>query len=141
MPVILAWSSEEAERYARLIGSLGIGTIVAANPLAALFAVAILARGMHMCRGKAGYAEWTLGVLKGGATSGAILATGTLIGGPAWVGLVAGTAVGLWVSRKTKQVKVADIRSFLAVRISEAASLMRSKMKSGAEARNATSAR
>ena len=137
MPVILAWSSEEAERYARLIGSLGIGTIVAANPLAALFAVAILARGMHMCRGKAGYAEWTLGVLKGGA----ILATSTLIGGPAWVGLVAGTAVGLWVSRKTKQVKVADIRSFLAVRISEAASLMRSKMKSGAEARNATSAR
>jgi uncharacterized protein YifE (UPF0438 family) len=131
VPVILAWSSEEAERYARLIGSLGIGTFVAANPLAAIVAVVILARGMHMCRGKAGYSEWALGVLKGGATSGAILATGTLIGGPAWVGLVAGTAAGLWVSRKTRQVKVADIRSFLTARISEATNLMRSKMKSG----------
>ncbi len=125
IPAILAWSSDDAERYARLVGSLGIGTIIAANPLGVVVALAIVARGLHKCRGRAGYAEWALGIAKGGATSGAILAVSALIGGPAWIGLLAGTAVGVGVSRKTKDIKVKDIADYLATRMSDAVKVAR----------------
>jgi len=118
IPLVLGWNADDAGRYAKLVGGLGVGTIVAANPITALVALVMIARGLQKTCGGEGQVIWALGIAKGGATTGAILATSALIGGPAWIGLVAGTALGVWLARRTEKVTLDDVQSFLRTKLS-----------------------
>jgi hypothetical protein len=95
----MGWTVREAEEFARLAGSLGIGAAVAANPLMALVAVALLAKAFHGARH-----EPTLvrSALTGAATSGVVLGTSALIGGPVWLGLFAGIGVATGIRQAVR---------------------------------------
>lgn len=117
VPLILAWSEADAERFAKLVGSLGVGTVIAANPLSALVAVVMIARGMHKPNASEDYTVWALGIAKDGAISGTILAASSVIAGPAWIELVAGAALGIWLNRRAEAVKTADVEAFVRAKL------------------------
>ncbi len=88
--VLLNWDKADVDRFASLVGSFGISAIMAANPLLGLIAVASLARAYQRASHGADLSAIASGVLRGGSGAGVFILTASLIGGPVWVGLVAG---------------------------------------------------
>jgi uncharacterized protein YifE (UPF0438 family) len=86
----MGWGRRDAETFARLAGGLGIGAVVAANPFAALVAVALLAKAFD---GTLSGREFLGAVGSGGLKATAVLGAGAVLGGPAWLGVVGGIAV------------------------------------------------
>lgn len=102
VPIAVAamrWNKTDGEAFARLVGSLGIGAAIAGNPLMALVAVAMLAKAFNDVRHER---ELVRGVLSGGVTSGGILFTSALVGGPAWLGLAAGIGIAIGIKQAAK---------------------------------------
>lgn len=88
--VLLNWDKADLDRFASLVGSFGISAVMAANPLLGLLAVASLARAYQRASHGADVAAIASGILRGGSGAGVFILTASLIGGPIWVGLVAG---------------------------------------------------
>jgi hypothetical protein len=102
VPIVVAimrWSKSDGETFARLVGSLGVGAAIAGNPLMALVAVAVLAKAFNDVRHEH---ELVRGVLNGGVTSGGILLTSAIVGGPAWLGLAAGIGIAIGIKQAVK---------------------------------------
>lgn len=80
--------------FARPAASVGGGAVVAASPLGAIVAVALLAKAFHAARHRR---EVMRGALGGGSQAGAVLAASAVVGGPVWLGLIggAGLAAGI----------------------------------------------
>ena len=95
--LLLNWDRTETERAASLAGSLGMSTICAANPLLGIVAIVCLARAVQTAKAANAKVGFTIGVLKGGFGSAALVATSAIVGGPVWVGLVAGIVVSILV--------------------------------------------
>lgn len=98
----LNWNKEEAAEFAKVIGSLGVGAVVSANPILAVVTLAVLARGFHKARHGAVPADWAKGMAEGGAMTGAVLAVSAAVGGPAIVGVVAGIGLAAGMSSLRK---------------------------------------
>ncbi len=99
------WREADVERLSQLAGSFGVSTIAAANPFLALVAIACIARSMQVAMASGDSAkikDAAFDLVKGGAGTGVFLGASAVIGGPAWVGLVAGVAAGV-VARKGLQ--------------------------------------
>lgn len=87
--LLLNWNKAETEKAAALAGSLGISTLLAANPVLGLVALACFARAFQTACGAGSRTALPVGVLKGGAGSAALIAASALVGGPVWVGILA----------------------------------------------------
>jgi len=88
---ILNWSEPDRKDFAQMIGASGLAAIVSANPVLFLVSVVCAARAFHHQRHKhEGVKEWAKSVASGGALSGLVLATSSVVAGPVWVGVVAG---------------------------------------------------
>jgi hypothetical protein len=111
------WSKTETEEFSRLTAGLGMSTLVSANPLLCVVTLVMLAKAFVEAKNKDEYQQAALGLLKGGLTSGLVLSTGALVGGPVWIGLVAGLCVGAYVQRKSNEISTSDIRRFFEQRV------------------------
>lgn len=92
------WREEDVETLSRLAGTFGVSTIAAANPFLAPVAIACIARSMQAAVAAGDPSKLkdaTFELVKGGTGTGILLGASAAIGGPAWVGLVAGIAAGL----------------------------------------------
>ena len=118
--MILCWNDDDAERFAKLAGALAVGSIVAANPLAAVVAVVMIARGVHQSRDQQGFQAWASGLAKGGSVSASVLIVSSIIGGPAWIGLIVAMAIGIFLSRQIDDFTIDDVSKFIRGRLKEA---------------------
>lgn len=120
----LSWNSAETEKFAHLVGGMGISALAAANPLLLVVTVVALARAFHKAHHAGEYVEFVDGQLKGGIGAGASLAAASqiaVVGGPAGLALLAGLAAGILVNIATQKVSVSQIGGFVAERASVAA--------------------
>ena len=110
--LLLNWNKAESERAATLAGSLGMSTLCAANPVLGIVAIACLARAIQTAKAASGKEGFVVGIMKGGFGSAALVATSSIVGGPVWVGLVAGIVASMVVhhavSKGAQQIKDVD---------------------------------
>lgn len=110
--LLLNWNKAETERAATLAGSLGMSTLCAANPVLGIVAIACLARAIQTAKAASGKEGFVVGIMKGGFGSAALVATSSIVGGPVWVGLVAGIVASMVVhhavSKGARQIKDVD---------------------------------
>ncbi|MBW2038242.1 MAG: hypothetical protein JRI46_01375 [Deltaproteobacteria bacterium] len=111
--VALNWNKKQVREFSSLAGSLGISSIASANPVLAVVALTALAKSFADAKQKGDYSEFVNGLAKGGVGTGAFLATASAIGGPVWVGLLAGTCVGAVVHKTMGTVQVSQISTFI----------------------------
>ncbi len=109
----LNWNKKQVKEFARLAGSLGVFAIASANPALAVVALVTLAKSFVDARQKGDYTEFVNGLVKGGVGAGIFLATASAIGGPVWVGIVAGICIGLVVDRAMDTVDISQITTFV----------------------------
>jgi hypothetical protein len=91
--LIFAWKKEDKEAFSRSLGSIGLGSVVFANPAAFLVAVVALAIGYNriVCK-KA--------MVRGGFISGVAFATSALIPGPILLGLIPAIVLTIYLNKK-----------------------------------------
>jgi hypothetical protein len=111
--VALNWSKKEIKEFSSLAGSLGISSIASANPALAIVTLTALAKSFVVAKKKENYSDFVKGLSKGGIGTGAFLATASVVGGPVWVGLLAGTCVGAVVHKTMDTVQIPQIRIFV----------------------------
>jgi hypothetical protein len=95
--LLLNWNKAETEKAAALAGSLGISTLFAANPVLGLVALACFARAFQTARIAGNRTALSLGVIKGGAGSAALIAASSIVGGPVWVSILAGLVASILI--------------------------------------------
>src|SRR5690606_1007133 len=88
----MGWGPSDACTFARLAGSLGVGSVVAANPITLLVALLLLARAYQMSKTHGTRGLWRP-VTDGSATTGTALGVAAAIGGPPLFGIAAGLVV------------------------------------------------
>lgn len=111
--VSMNWKSGDQKRFARLVGSLGISALAKANPALAVVTLAAAAKSYNDARSTDTYADCVDGLVKGGVGTGVFLATASAVGGPAFVGVLAGMCVGAAVHRCMDTVNISDIREYV----------------------------
>jgi uncharacterized protein YifE (UPF0438 family) len=88
----MGWGPSDAYTFARLAGSLGVGSVVAANPIMLLLALLLLARAHQMSKTDGARGLWRP-MVDGGAPTGTALGVAAAIGGPPLFGIAAGLVV------------------------------------------------
>lgn len=111
--VLLNWNKEQVSEFASLASSLGVSSIYSANPALVIVTLAALAKSYSDAKQKGDFSEFLAGLIKGGIGTGIVLATAAVIGGPAWIGLVAGTCIGAVVQTKMDDVRISEIGKFV----------------------------
>jgi hypothetical protein len=90
--VAMGWGQPDANAFARLAGSLGVGGVVATNPIMGLVLLLMLARAYQLTKTGEAKGLWRPTV-EGGATTGMALAIAAAIGGQSILGVAAGLVV------------------------------------------------
>ena len=127
----LNWNRADTDQFARFVGSMGLSSVISANPLLLIVTVVSLAKAFHKVHETGEYAEFVDGQFKGAMGTGATLAAVSLVGaasGPAGVALLAGLATGILVNKATQHVSVTQIGQFLAQQASVAATELKGSL-------------
>ena len=111
--VALNWNKKQYKEFANLAGSLGISSIVSANPALGVITLVALSKSYVDAGQKGDYMEVVNGLSKGGVGTGVFLATSSVIGGPVWVGILAGMCVGSVVHKSMDTVDISRIADFV----------------------------
>ena len=90
--VVMGWSQPDAEAFARLAGGLGVGAVVAVNPIMVFVLLLMLARAYQLAKTGEAQGLWRPTV-EGGATTAMALGIAAAIGGPPVLGVAAGLVV------------------------------------------------
>ena len=120
----LNWNRADTEGFAKLAGSMGVSSALAANPALLVVTVVALARAFQKARQTGDYAALVDGQVKGAIETGSTLAAVSLVGvagGPAGVALLAGLAAGILANQATKKVSVVQISEAIAANAQMAA--------------------
>ena len=120
----LNWNRADTEGFAKLAGSMGLSSALAANPALLVVTVVALARAFQKARQTGDYAALVDGQVKGAIGTGSTLAAVSLVGvagGPAGVALLAGLAAGILANQATKKVSVVQISEAIAANAQMAA--------------------
>ena len=135
----LNWKRAETEQFARFVGSMGLASVISANPMLMIVTVVSLAKAFHKAHQTGEYAEFVDGQFRGAVGTGTTLAAVSLIGvavGHVGVALLAGLVTGVLVNKATKHVSVTQVGQFLAEQAYAAASELKaisSKARTEAE--------
>ncbi len=127
----LNWSRADTEQFSRMAGSMGLASVISANPLLMIVTVVSLAKAFHKAHQTGEYAEFVDGQFRGSMGTGATLAAVSLIaaaGGPVGTPLLAGLVAGVLVNKATKHVSVTQIAQFMAEQASVAATELKSNL-------------
>ena len=111
--VVLHWNKKRVKEFSKLAGSLGISSIASANPALAIVALVTLSKSFVDARQDGNYKEFIKGLAQGGVGTGAFLATAAAVGGPVWVGLLAGLCVGVIAHKCVDAVEINQINTFI----------------------------
>ena len=111
--LILNWNSEDREAFAKTIGSTAIVSVIGANPILMVVTLAALAKSFTDARRDGNYTEFVEGLAKGGVVTGVVIASALFVGGPVYVGLLAGICTGVIASTVMNKVDGAAIRDFV----------------------------
>ncbi len=91
--LIFSWNSTDTEKFAQIAGSIGISTLLAANPIGGVISLVGLVRCYQMAKGGNCEIEALNGIIKGSVKTTLFIATSAIIGGPIWVGFVSAIVV------------------------------------------------
>ncbi|MQF48948.1 hypothetical protein FIM08_03510 [SAR202 cluster bacterium AC-647-N09_OGT_505m] len=111
--VVMNWKKRDTEQFSRLVGSLGISAVIAANPALGVLALASLAKAYGDARKQGDYRSFLDGLAKGGVGTGVFLATAAAIGGPVPVGILAGMCTSIVVRQSLSKIEIPEITSFI----------------------------
>ena len=111
--LILNWNNEDREAFAKTIGSTAIVSVIGANPILMVVTLAALAKSFTDARREGNYTEFVEGLAKGGVVTGAVIATASVVGGPVYVGLLAGICTGVVANKAMNKEDGAAIRDFV----------------------------
>ena len=75
--------------------------------------LAALAKSFTDARREGNYTEFVEGLAKGGVVTGVVIASASLVGGPVYVGLLAGICTGVVANKVMNRVDGAAIRDFV----------------------------
>ena len=120
----LNWNRADTEGFAKLAGSMGLSSALAANPALLVVTVVALARAFQKARQTGDYAALVEGQVKGAIGTGSALAAVSLVGvagGPVGVALLAGLTAGILANKATKKVSVAQLSEAIAANAQMAA--------------------
>ena len=120
----LHWNRADTEEFAKLAGSMGLSSALAANPALLVVTVVALARAFQQARQTGDYAALVDGQVKGAIGTGSTLAAVSLVGvagGPAGVALLAGLTAGILANKATKKVSVVQLSGAIAANAQMAA--------------------
>jgi hypothetical protein len=111
--LILNWNSRDREAFSKTIGSTAIVSVISANPILMVFTLAALAKSFTDARREGNYTEFLEGLTKGGVITGAVIAAGSVVGGPVYVGLIAGICTGIVAHNVVNKLDGVAIREFV----------------------------
>jgi hypothetical protein len=94
----LNWNKDDVAAFSKSAGSLGVSAIAGANPLLGVISLSALAYKYQASKGQT--LNLAVDALKGATPTAVFVATAGVVGGPAWVGAVAGTAACIVTARK-----------------------------------------
>ena len=120
----LNWNRADTEGFAKLAGSMGLSSALAANPALLVVTVVALARAFQKARQTGDYAGLVDGQVKGAIGTGSALAAVSLVGvagGPVGVALLAGLTAGILANKATKKVSVVQLSEAIAANAQMAA--------------------
>ena len=127
----LNWSRADTEQFARFAGSMGLSSVISANPLLMVVTVVSLAKAFHKAHETGEYAEFVDGQFRGAMGTGATLVAISLIAaasGPVGTPLLAGLVAGVLANKATKHVSVTQIGQYLAQQASVVATDIKSNL-------------
>ncbi len=130
--VVFSWNEEDTEKFAKLVGNMGVAAVFSANPILLVITLTSMARAFHKAEHSGEYVEAVDGLLKGGINTGATLAAATQVavfGGPAGLTLLAGLSAGILANRATKKISVVQMRQFIMERTTSAAMQLKEQAK------------
>ena len=122
--VILSWEEEDVEKFAKLVGGMGVSAAFSANPLLLTVTVISLARTFQKAEHSDEYVIAVDGLLKGGVGAGSALAAASQVavfGGPAGLALLAGLSAGLLANLATRNISIEQFKEFVVERTTAAA--------------------
>lgn len=122
--VILSWEEEDVEKFAKLVGGMGVSAAFSANPLLLTVTVVSLARAFQKAEHSDEYVKAADGLLKGGVGAGSALAAASQVavfGGPVGLALLAGLSAGLLANLAAKNISIAQFKKFVVERTTDAA--------------------
>jgi len=91
--LVFAWKNEDKENFSRAIGALGLGSLIAVNPVVMVIVLAALGLGYNslVCK-KA--------VERGAVVTGVAMGTSMLIPGPILLGVIPAIVLAVYVNKK-----------------------------------------
>ena len=95
----LNWKKSDIEKFSEHASSIAMTSALAANPLALTVSVILLARSYHVGRGQGRLGKIFKQFGWGAGKSAAFIGAASLVGGGAWVGIVAGLAAAVVVEK------------------------------------------
>jgi hypothetical protein len=109
----LNWNAADKERFFEAIGSAGIAATCSANPVLALVTMVSFAKAFNESRDRQSYGEFLRGLSKGGLGTGVLLAASSVIGGPAWIGLIVGLCLAIASRQAIDKIEFSEVASWL----------------------------
>jgi len=86
LALMFAWNSDDAERFAKIVGALGISTAYAGNPIGAIVVIVGLAKSFQKRRQEnLSVKSWAKSLGSGGVTSPLVIVSMNVVGPPLWV--------------------------------------------------------
>jgi hypothetical protein len=116
IPVIaaaLAWGKPDQEQFSKLAGSLGIAGAYSGNPVLIVMALVMAAWAYQQAKDSGDPEKWAAALAKGGFLSGLLFSVSAAIGGPAWVGLLAGICVLILAKKVGSPISMNELLKFI----------------------------
>lgn len=115
----LKWNDAQVAEFAEIVGGLGVAAFVSANPILAVVVVLGAARTFQLSHRERSVKAAFRGIVTGSTVSGSLIATSLTIGGPVWVGVMAGIVVSILVKRAHQSALPERIASEVADQLNE----------------------
>lgn len=104
----LNWKKSDVEKFAEHASSIAMASALAANPLALTISILLLARSYHIGRRQGRLSSIFKQFGWGASKSVAFIGAASLVGGGAWLGVVAGLSAAVIVERMKSRVSEND---------------------------------
>lgn len=114
LAVLLNWNKAESEEFLRMLGGLAVATTYAANPVGGLLLIVAAARSFQLSRhSEKPTATIASAFVEGGFLTGIVVASSVVIGGPIWIGMVAGLVLAIFAKKSGQSIHDLQLVSFM----------------------------
>ena len=107
------WNKADREQFADHAVGLGIAAGFSANPLLGIVALVGLAKALQGKKDKVAYTALLKGVGRGGVGTGLLLLASSVIGGPAWIGVIVGLILAIYARRTLGDVSAEYVAKWM----------------------------